>query len=170
MRYGRFNLQGYFGESFVRVLASAAGLVATQHDVDVTGVDFTFDHPGSRGTTRYPKIEAQVKSWSRAAGAEDAWHYPMNVAHFNELADNDYHIPRYLFLIVVPDDSAAYTHADIDALHLRHCGYWVSLADRSRIDPARQSKVSVHVPRRNILTADVLRALMQPVPMQRVAP
>ena len=28
MRYGRYNHQGYFGESFVRVLASAAGLVA----------------------------------------------------------------------------------------------------------------------------------------------
>ncbi len=50
MRYGRYNHQGYFGESFVRVLASAAGLVAGKQDIDVTGVDFSFDFPGSRGT------------------------------------------------------------------------------------------------------------------------
>ena len=41
MRYGRYNHQGYFGESFVRVLASAAGLVAGKQDIDVTGVDFS---------------------------------------------------------------------------------------------------------------------------------
>ena len=30
MSYGKYNHQGYFGESFVRVLASAAGLIAGQ--------------------------------------------------------------------------------------------------------------------------------------------
>ena len=102
MRYGRYNHQGYFGESFVRVLASAAGLVAGKQDIDVTGVDFSFDFPGSRGTTRYPKIEAQVKSWSSPAGSADMWHYGMTVDHFNDLAGPGYHVPRYLFLIVVP--------------------------------------------------------------------
>ena len=98
MRYGRYNHQGYFGESFVRVLASAAGLVAGKQDIDVTAVDFSFDFPGSRGTTRYPKIEAQVKSWSSPAGSADMWHYGMTVDHFNDLAGPGYHVPRYLSL------------------------------------------------------------------------
>jgi hypothetical protein len=169
MGYGRFNLQGYFGESFVRVLASAAGLIASREDVDVMGVDFTLGLPGGRGTTRFPKIEVQVKSWSRAAGSEDAWRYPMKVAHYNDLAGDDYCVPRYLFLVVVPEDVDRYTQADAEALRLRHCGYWVSLADRVPIVAQQQRTITVRVPKRNVLTVSALRALMTPVPAQRAA-
>lgn len=168
MRYGRSNLQGYFGESFVRVLASAAGLIASKEDLDMMGVDFTFGYPGSRGTTRFPKIEAQVKSWSRATGSKDAWHYPMKATHYNDLA-GVCSLPRYLFLVVVPSDVERFTEADDEALRLRHCGYWVSLADRSPIDPGQQKTVTVQVPKRNVLTVPALRALVAPVPTQRAA-
>ena len=169
MGYGRYNLQGYFGESFVRVLASAAGLIASKEDVDVMGVDFSFGYPGSRGTTRFPKIEVQVKSWSRAAGPVDAWHYPMRVAHYNDLAGDDYCVPRFLFLVVVPEDVDRYTQADDEALRLRHCGYWVSLAGQAPIDAQQQKTITVRVPKRNLLTVSALRALMTPVPAQRMA-
>jgi hypothetical protein len=59
--------------------------------------------------------------------------------------------------------------ADPDALRLRHGGYWVSLADRELIDPARQRTTTIEVPRTNLLTVATLRALMRPVPVQRVA-
>jgi hypothetical protein len=169
MGYGRSNLQGYFGESFVRVLASAAGLIAGKEDLDMMGVDFTLGYPGSRGTTRFPKIEVQVKSWSRPAGPADAWHYPMKIAHYNNLAGDGYCVPRYLFLVVVPSDAEQYAYADDDALRLRHCGYWVSLADRPtvRIDPKKT--ITVQVPKRNMLTVPALRALLTGVPAQRVA-
>jgi Domain of unknown function (DUF4365) len=170
MKYGRYNHQGYFGECFVRVLASAAGLIAGKQDVDVTGVDFTIDYPGKRGTTRYPKIEAQVKSWSNAAGTPDAWHYPMEVNQYNELAGPGFQVPRYLFLILVPADRTMYAEADVNMLRLRHSGYWVSLADRAPINPAKQQNVTVYVPRSNLLTVATLRALMSPIPVQRVAP
>jgi hypothetical protein len=169
MRYGRYNHQGYFGESFVRVLASAAGLIAGQKDVDVTGVDFSIELPGSRGTTRYPKIEAQVKSWSSPTGSVDMWHYEMRVDHFNDLAGGAFQVPRYLFLVVVPVNRADYADADVDVLRLRHCGYWVSLANHEPIDPPKQRSVTVHVPKRNVLTVAALRALMSPIPLQRVA-
>jgi hypothetical protein len=169
MGYGRSNLQGYFGESFVRVLASAAGLIASKEDLDVMGVDFTLGLPASRGTTRFPKIEVQVKSWSRAAGPAEAWHYPMRAAHYNDLAGAGYCVPRYLFLVVVPEDVDRYTQADDEALRLRHCGYWASLADQAPIDAQQQKTITVRVPKRNMLTVSALRALMTPVPAQRVA-
>lgn len=170
MRYGRYNVQGYFGECFVRVLASAAGLVAGKLDVDVTGVDFSFDFPGSRGTTRYPKIEAQVKSWSHPGGTADMWHYEMTVNHFNELAGTGFGVPRYLFVVVVPVEPTGYAEADVDMLRLRHGGYWVSLANREQIKGTRQKSITVQVPKCNLLTVATLRALMSPVPIQRVAP
>jgi len=168
MTYTRYNQQGYFGESFVRVLVSAAGLIAGQQDVDHTGVDFSIDFPGVRGTARFPKIEAQVKSWSSPKGNDLHWQYSMDVGNYNDLAGEGFVIPRYLFLIIVPSDVHQYAHVDETSMRLSHCGYWASLRDRPVIDPAAQQKVTVHVPKRNLLTVGGLRMLLQPVPAQQV--
>ncbi|MFI5845616.1 DUF4365 domain-containing protein [Catenuloplanes sp. NPDC051500] len=168
MAYNKFNHQGYFGESFVRVLVSAAGLIAGQQDVDHTGVDFSIDLPGVRGTARFPKIEAQVKSWSAPKGNDLYWQYPMDVGNYNNLAGEGFSVPRYLFLIVVPDDVDQYTHVDETATRLSHCGYWASLRSLPVIDDGSQKTITVRVPKQNLLTVKALRALLQPMPIQRV--
>jgi hypothetical protein len=167
MSYGKYNHQGYFGESFVRVLASAAGLIAGQQDVDHTGVDFSIDFPGVRGTVRFPKIEAQVKSWSSPKGTDLHWHYPMNVDHYNNLAGEGFAVSRYLFLIIVPSDTDHYAHVDETSMRLSHCGYWASLRDAPVIDQGAQRHITVHVPKRNLLTVNGLRSLLGVVPAQR---
>ncbi|MEV4620511.1 DUF4365 domain-containing protein [Asanoa sp. NPDC049573] len=168
MSYGKYNHQGYFGESFVRVLASAAGLIAGQQDLDHTGVDFSIDFPGTRGTARFPKIEAQVKSWSSPKGSDRHWHYPMDVRHYNNLAGEGFAVSRYLFLVVVPADADQFVEVDETSMRLRRCGYWASLRDLPVIDQATRGHVTVHVPRRNLLTVSGLRSLLHPVPAQRV--
>jgi hypothetical protein len=170
MRYGRYNRQGYFGECFVRVLASAAGLIVGKLDIDTTGVDFSFDLPGSRGTTRFPKIEAQVKSCHTPYAGSGVWHYSMPSRQFNDLAGTGFQVPRFLFLVVVPSDADQFAEADTEMLRLRHCGYWVSLADREQIDADAQQTTTVHIPQQNVLTIPALLALMSPVPAQRGAP
>ncbi|HLL69148.1 MAG TPA: DUF4365 domain-containing protein [Micromonosporaceae bacterium] len=169
MTYERYNHQGYFGESFVRVLVSAAGLIAGKQDADHTGVDFSIDFPGVRGTARFPKIEAQVKSWSKPAGSAHAWHYPMKTEHYNNIAGADFSVPRFLFLVVVPSDERAYAEADETYLRLSHCGYWASLADKPLIDPNVQGSITVYVPKGNKLTVPSLRKLLDPIPAQRVS-
>jgi hypothetical protein len=169
MSYGHYNHQGYFGESFVRVLVSAAGLIAGQQDVDHTGVDFSIDFPGVRGTARFPKIEAQVKSWSSPKGSDHAWHYTMDVEHYNNIAGADFSVRRFLFLIIVPSDVTEFAEIDETSMRLSHCGYWLSLADQPVIDPETQGSITVRVPKRNKLTVPALLALLNPVPAQRVA-
>jgi hypothetical protein len=168
MRYGRYNHQGYFAECFVRTLASAAGLIAGELDVDVTGVDFYINLPGARGTTRYPKIEVQVKSWCNPRGDAESWRYPMEVRHFNDLAGDQFEVRRFLFLVIVPSESVHYAAVETEALQLRHCGYWASLADREPLDELVQRRTTVHVPKQNMLTVPALQALMTRVPAKRV--
>jgi len=169
MSYGHYNHQGYFGESFVRVLVSAAGLIAGQQDVDHTGVDFSIDFPGVRGTVRFPKIEAQVKSWSSPKGSDHAWHYTMDIEHYNNIAGMDFSVRRFLFLIIVPSDVREFAEVDDDSMRLSHCGYWLSLADQPVIDPETQGSITVRVPKRNKLTVPALLGLLNPAPAQRVA-
>lgn len=170
MRFEKYNHQGYFGECFVRVLTGAAGLIAGELDVDVTGVDFFINEPGTRGTVRYPKIEVQVKSWHAPRGDSESWHYEMKVPHFNDLAGDGFQVPRYLFLVIVPPDAPEYTQAEPQALHLRHCAYWASLAKLRPIDERAQKKTTVRVPKQNVLTVQELQRLLGRVPAPRVAP
>ena len=86
MGLGRNQHQGSFGESFVRMLASAAGLIVARAELDVTGEDLTISYKGVIGHTRHSKIEVQVKSWSRPVCRGEHWQYHLRARHFNELA------------------------------------------------------------------------------------
>lgn len=163
--------QGLFGESFVRVLASAAGLIVSRAELDVTGDDFTISHKGVLGRVRHPKIELQVKSWSRrrAVWQGGHWQYQLRARHFNELAGADFALPRFLVLVIVPDDWTDYATVSPDSVHLKYAAYWRSLRDDKRVTVDPDTKVPVHVPRANLLTVDALRAMMHDEPKCREA-
>jgi hypothetical protein len=57
--------QGQFGEDYVRVLASAAGLTVFRYNLDIHGVDLGICRDADGRYWRSPKIEVQVKTVSR---------------------------------------------------------------------------------------------------------
>jgi hypothetical protein len=60
--------QGRFGEDYVRVLASAAGLIVLKDDLDTDEIDLGFRATGRCGRVYSPTIEAQIKTWSAPSG------------------------------------------------------------------------------------------------------
>lgn len=60
--------------------------------------------PGTMGTVRSPKIEVQVKTWSRPADDAESWVYRLKRRHFNALAGPGFIVPRYLIVVFVPED------------------------------------------------------------------
>lgn len=155
--------QGVFGEAFVAVLATAAGLTVSRPYPDVTGEDFTLGHKGRLVGRRHPKIDVQVKSWSRsqATWRDGVWKYRMQANHFNDLADSALPLRRYLFLVIVPADATQYAVGGEGQLILSHAAYWVHLQGRDLVDPSVQATVSVDVPATNLLTVDSLRDLIE---------
>lgn len=166
MALDRNQHQGLFGETFVEVLASAAGLLATRPRLDVTGEDFTICHKGTHGGRRHPKIDVQVKSWQKseadASWREGGWKYRMKVRQFNELVEDQFTLPRFLFVVIVPDDSTQYAMSEAGKLVLHHSAYWVSLSHLSTVDPAHQATIALDIPTTNLLTVDSLRELVRP--------
>ncbi len=161
------NHQGKFGEDYVRVLASAAGLIVSKADLDVDGVDLLLrlpDHP-------FPAIDVQVKSWARPRKSGGTWRFDgLNEVQFNKLAGRDYLIPRYLFLVVVPADPVRYSEISAEGMLLRYQGFYLSMREETQVgqpNPARRH--AVHVPIGNILSARSLLTLMLPSPSQRDA-
>ncbi|MFE6609492.1 DUF4365 domain-containing protein [Amycolatopsis sp. NPDC057786] len=155
--------QGAFGQSFVHVLASAAGLTVAREDIDSRGFDLTIGHKGKLGQLRHPNIEVQVKSWSKRIAVEQQgyWKYELRTRHYNELAGTDFMVPRFLVLVIVPDDWHDYVDHAPSSTELRHAAYWMSLRDHPTSNLKPDSKVRVDVPVRNLLTVDSLHAVMK---------
>lgn len=158
----QYNHQGWYGESFIRALAAAAGLQVAEPKPDCNGVDFhisaTREIDGD-----FPMIMAQVNSWSAPLERPGGWRYDrLTQKRFNALAGGNRRFPRFLFVVMVPPNVTSYSHADEGALRLSYAAYWVSLADRERIqDAACESRVAVTVPQQNLLTAESLKALCE---------
>jgi Domain of unknown function (DUF4365) len=156
--------QGKFGEDYVRVLASAAGLVVQNDDIDVDGVDLGLKFPGRVGPRSSPAIEVQVKTWSAPRVVDGRYAYPgLTERGFNRLAGDDYTVPRFLFVVMVPDSAEQYADFWTEGVLLRHLCYFHSLRDQPRLPrPRRDRHRTVHIPTANVLTLRTLRTLLDP--------
>jgi hypothetical protein len=164
--------QGHFGEGFIWALACAAGLNPGKRTLDVDGVDIQIGYPGKRGKVKSPSLEAQIKSWSQPKVREGKFAYPLPVSNFNALVGTvgeELALPRYLFLVVVPDDADLYCRATVSELALNHAAYWLDLMDEKEIDPETQETKTVYVPQANLLTSGVLHELIDRGWARRVA-
>jgi hypothetical protein len=158
--------QGKFGEDYIRVLASAAGLIVRTDDVDRDGVDLGIKFPGRVGAAASPAIDVQVKSWSRPrrTPSGDEWHFDgLNEAQFNRLAGEDFTVPRYLFLVVVPPESKRYVNMWTDGMLLQHLAYFQSFQSELPVErPETSRRRPVRVPVSNLLTVRSLLSLVHP--------
>ncbi|OLT15198.1 hypothetical protein BJF78_16505 [Pseudonocardia sp. CNS-139] len=156
------NRQGKFGEDYVRVLASAAGLVVSTYSVDVDGVDLGIMVPNAAHGWS-PQIAVQVKTtsvptWRGGHLVFDG----LNQVQFNKLAGADFTVPRYLFVVIVPPDADEYTAPISAGMLLRNLGYFVSLHDRGKLaEPDTRRHVRVEVPIANVLTTTAIRRLIE---------
>ncbi|OLT00096.1 hypothetical protein BJF90_07340 [Pseudonocardia sp. CNS-004] len=153
--------QGQFGEDYVRVLATAAGLTVSSGNLDVDGIDLQLTLPDDVGSVRSPRIEVQVKTASRLQPVNGVFAFDgLDGRQFNKLAGPGFVVPRYLFLVTVPPDTSRYADLNHDGLLLRYLGYWASLSSR-KVVPETRSSVRVKVPTANVLTARRLRELVE---------
>jgi hypothetical protein len=158
------NHQGKFGQDYIRVLASAAGLIVWTPDLDRDGVDIGIRWPGQAGAAAFPAIDAQVKSWSNPRQVGGALRFGgLDEVQFNQLAGQGFTVPRYLFLVVVPTDAGDYSEVYTDGMLLRYQGFYLSLRDETPIpEPSRNRHRTVEVPIGNVLTVRSLRTLLHP--------
>lgn len=157
-RFGPEQRQGAFGERVIDLLAASAGLVTAAWDIDVRGIDRTIGYPGDSTTSRQPHIEVQVKTWSRPHSVGDDWRYAMKVPHFNDIAGK-FNVPRFLFLVMVPDDEQRWCTVGPDSINILHSSYWACF----EADEPHTIGVShtVSVPKANLLTRQTLLGLVR---------
>jgi hypothetical protein len=162
------NHQGKFAEDYVRALASAAGLLIYQDDLDYDGIDLGFRFPGKVGRVSSPAIEVQVKSISTSRYVNGALNFSgLNEVQFNRLAGPGFFVPRYLFLVVVPSDPDSYVRMETDGMLLRQLGFFCSLRrEPPVVAPEQKRRRAVRVPLGNVLTVRSLLELVRGTPTE----
>ncbi|GIE86734.1 DUF4365 domain-containing protein [Actinoplanes regularis] len=155
--------QGLHGEGFIHALACAGGFITARATLDVDGVDLQIAFPGPRGTVRSPKIEVQVKSASSPSIRDGVLFHRLSAIHHNHLAGPGFQVPRFLAVVIVPQETADYAVCTDEHMRLSTAAYWRSLADQELrpVGEGHPESVTVEVPLRNLLTVRAIRCLLE---------
>lgn len=151
-----------FSFAYARAVGAAAGVNVTEPDVDEDSVDLVFSTRSVVGRPQSPMIEVQVKCTGgppvKGKPEGQVIRHKLKVKNYNELVGQRY-VPRYLVLVVVPDDPKDWLTQTEKALTLLRCGYWLSLANEP--ESTNETSVTVSVPRTKVFSVEALHQLLR---------
>lgn len=144
--------------AFVRAVAARAGVLCGKPESDF-GLDLFIrgvEQEGRQYTDTGPQVDIQLKSTTRAAVLEEEIVYDLEVRAYN-LLRRPSASPRILVLLVLPEDERLWMRQSEDELILRHCAYWLSLADTA--PTTNEATVRIRIPRSNVFSVDAVRSM-----------
>lgn len=152
--------QAELAEAYVRIVAARCGL---SHSVPFPdyGVDMTL-HKVERLNGRLVQsgsaLEIQTKSTTRAIVGDEGVKYDMQAEDYNKLCGK-VSTDRILVLLVLPPEEHQWTTVSEGGLTVHGAAYWLSFKRRDKT--VNRASVRVDIPRENLLTVEVLRAIME---------
>jgi hypothetical protein len=84
--------------------------------------------------------------------------FPLPRKNYDDLRGSDFASPRYLAVLLVPQDVEHWIGHDDEHIELHKNCYWLSLRDYEPTDNA--NTVTVSIPLNQRLTTDTLKAMM----------
>jgi hypothetical protein len=155
----RNHRQEALSRAYVRAVAGQAGLLFVEVEADY-GVDVCLRQVTPRGGRVRdvgPQIDLQLKSTTRADVGLTHLTYDLAAVNYEDLRTPGLQVPRFLVVLVLPEDEADWVSQSPDALILRHCAYWWSLRGQPTTTASRSVRLSI--PLTNIFSAAAVRGL-----------
>ena len=156
-----------FSKAFVKALAAQSGFRSAEPDVDDDSIDLIIRGRGYRTGIRNPQIDIQLKCTASNEGGDDYFKFRLPLKNYNDLREEDVLCPRFLFILVVPENCEEWLIHQPTSSIIRHCCYWYSL--RSLPAVTNKSKVTLNIPRSQRLTSQSLLQLMDIANTREVA-
>ncbi|WP_342305802.1 DUF4365 domain-containing protein [Burkholderia pseudomallei] len=147
-----------FNKAYVRAIAAQAGFNPSELEVDDDSVDLELSGRGFTGVLRNPKVQFQLKCTSRELISGDVIKFPLSRKNYDDLRGTDVLCPRYLAVLLVPDDPAHWMEHHQEHMRMYNACFYVSLRDQP--STTNSSNVTVDVPLNQRLTTDSLMHLM----------
>lgn len=148
-----------FSRAYVKAVAAQLGFRSSIPDVDDDSVDLILQGRGFSSGIRNPQIEVQLKCTSKNTGNNKHLKFVLPIKNYNDLRGDGLLCPRYLFVLVVPDDVQEWMIHETTHTTIMHCCYWISLMDYP--DASNTTNITIEIPRENLLTSASLLSLME---------
>lgn len=147
-----------FSIAFVNAIAAQAGLNNAQLAVDDDSVDLMLVGKGFDGLVRNPQLQLQLKCTSQDLIHSNKIKFPLSKKNYDDLRGDDLICPRYLVVLMIPENVEEWVGLGDNEIILRNSCYWASLRDSPESD--NTSKVTVEIPVEQKLTKETLVELM----------
>ncbi|MEV8639496.1 DUF4365 domain-containing protein, partial [Streptosporangium sp. NPDC051023] len=148
---------------YVRMVAAAAGASVKSHATDLDGVDITIASSAEYETFYCPQFELQLKCTSQSRiFYEDHVAWTMKAGPFRRLTNPKRHIPAYLGILYVPEESDAWMAQDEEQLLVSSRMYWQKATELGTSTDTQDTK-TVHLPRSNLFDVEQLRGIMKTI-------
>jgi len=149
-----------FQYAYVCALAAHAGLNRGDFRVDDDSIDITFQARGDfgPGRRRSPMVQVQLKCSSQDMIADGVIKFPLKIKNYNDLRGDEVVVPRYLAVLLVPDDVQQWIANHDDHIALFKSCHWLSLRDYGPTE--NETSVTVDIPLAQRLTSETLWQMM----------
>lgn len=147
-----------FNIAYVTAIAAQAGVRHTTITVDDDSIDLMLIGRDYSGDIRNPQIQIQLKCTSQDMVQGDIIKFPLGVKNYNDLRGENVLCPRYLVILLVPDNHEEWIVHNDDCMMLHNRCFWVSI--KAHPPTSNTSNVTVDVPIEQRFTMDSLLELM----------
>ncbi|MFO1199040.1 MAG: DUF4365 domain-containing protein [Burkholderiaceae bacterium] len=140
--------------AYVHAIAAGAGYVVAKDDYDRDGIDLQI----RAGGNMRPCLDLQLKATVNLGCAKDGLlRYPLKRRNY-DLLRQQCMVPRILVVLALPENKQDWIAITPEALILRRCAFWVSLAGSP--DTENCDSITVSIPASNYFDVSALRDLM----------
>jgi hypothetical protein len=141
--------------AYIQAIAAGAGYIVATMDFDRDGVDVEIKAGGAMRPSLGLQLKATINLGTPVGGV---FRYPLKRRNY-DLLRLPTQVPRLLVVLDLPSDELEWLSITSDALILRRCAYWTSLA--GALDTDNTGTVTITVPATNSFNIVSLRALME---------
>jgi hypothetical protein len=156
----RNQRQEALSRAYVRAIAARAGAICGDMVQDF-GTDMFLrgvEQSGQQYFDNGPQVDLQLKSTSRAEVREIEVLHDVEVRAYDWLRQDSVIQPRFLVLLVLPEDESQWLTQSIDEMILRRCAFWLSL--RGAAPTGNESTIRITIPRTNVFSVSTVRGWM----------
>lgn len=152
-----------FSIAYVNAIAANAGFNNASLSVDDDSIDLMLKGRGFKGKIRNPQLELQLKCTSQNIINGEYVNFPLSLKNYEDLRGSNVLCPRYLVVLVVPEDTNSWSEHNKDELILRNSCYWISI--RNYPETENKTNVTIKIPLSQKLTKESLLRLMEQASM-----
>jgi hypothetical protein len=139
-----------FNVAYICAMAAQAGLNPSNLQVDDDSIDIQLSGKGYPGPFRNPMVQLQLKCTSQDVISGEFIKFVLSRKNYDDLRGADLICPRYLVVLLVPEENSSWIEHHDAFMSLHNTCYWISLKDHPKT--TNRTSVTVDIPLSQRLT------------------